>query len=56
MSTALSVKDFCLDVRVDVEVLKCFMVFICKKLNEVIRIDKCAGERIVDGFTSLQIV
>jgi len=39
MSTALLVKDFCLDVQVDVEILRCLLVFIFKNLSEVIRID-----------------
>jgi hypothetical protein len=56
MSAALSVKDFCLEVQVDVEVVRCFLVFIFKKLNETVRIDKCVGERFVDGFTSLRTV
>jgi len=56
MSTALSVKDFCLDVQVDVEILRCLLVFIFKNLSEVIRIDSCVGERFVDGIQVLQIL
>jgi len=56
MSTVLSVTVFCFYVQVDVEVPWRSLVFIFKNVNQVIRIDKCVCERIVDGFTSLQTV
>ena len=34
----MSVRDFCLDIQVDVEILRCLLVFIFKNLSEVIMI------------------